>query len=46
MDKISNKDSNWFIVELIEKCEPIKRNESQEENSIILSQSESSSDES
>jgi hypothetical protein len=30
MEKISNKNGNWFIVEIIEKCEPVKRNEKQE----------------
>jgi hypothetical protein len=26
-EKISNKNGNWFIVEIIEKCEPVDRNE-------------------
>ena len=30
VEKISNKNGNWFIVEIIEKCEPVKRNEKQE----------------
>jgi len=30
VEKISNKNGNWFIVEIIEKCEPIKRDEKQE----------------
>ena len=29
MEKISNKNGNWFIVEIIEKCEPVKRDENQ-----------------
>ncbi|WP_431244068.1 DUF4288 domain-containing protein [Flavobacterium sp. P21] len=29
-DKISNENKNWFIAEIIEKCEPITRNEEQE----------------
>jgi len=29
-EKISNKNRNWYIVEIIEKCEPIERNEKQE----------------
>ena len=29
-DKISNKQKNWYIVEIIEKCEPVNRIESQE----------------
>lgn len=29
-DKISNENKNWFIAEIIEKCEPIKRDEEQE----------------
>ncbi|KFF19869.1 DUF4288 domain-containing protein [Flavobacterium hydatis] len=29
-DKISNENKNWYIVEIIEKCEPVKRNEEQE----------------
>lgn len=30
VEKISNKNGNWFIVEIIEKCEPVKRDEKQE----------------
>lgn len=30
VEKISNKDGNQYIVEIIEKCEPIKRNEKQD----------------
>jgi len=30
MEKISNKNGNWFIVEIIEKCEPVKRDENQD----------------
>ena len=30
VEKISNKNGNWFIVEIIEKYEPVKRNEKQE----------------
>jgi len=29
-EKILNKDGNWYIVEIIEKCEPVKRNEKQD----------------
>lgn len=29
-EKISNKKGNWYIVEIIEKCEPVERNEKQE----------------
>ncbi|MEH1009520.1 DUF4288 domain-containing protein [Winogradskyella sp. ECml5-4] len=29
-EKISNKNGNWFIVEIIEKCEPVERNEKQD----------------
>ena len=29
-DKISNENGNWYIVELIEKCEPVERNENQD----------------
>jgi hypothetical protein len=29
-EKISNKNGNWYIVEIIEKCEPVQRNEKQE----------------
>jgi hypothetical protein len=29
-DKISNKNKSWYIAEIIEKCEPVKRNEKQE----------------
>ena len=29
-EKISNKNGNWFIVEIIAKCEPVERNEKQE----------------
>ena len=29
-EKISNKNGNWYIVEIIEKCEPVERNEKQE----------------
>lgn len=29
-DKISNEKKNWYIAEIIEKCEPVKRNEKQE----------------
>jgi hypothetical protein len=27
---ISNKNGNWFIAEIIEKCEPVNRNEEKE----------------
>ncbi len=26
-EKISNENGNWFIVEIIEKCEPLNRND-------------------
>ncbi|WP_264510447.1 DUF4288 domain-containing protein [Flavobacterium sp. N1719] len=29
-EKISIKDNNWYIVEIIEKCEPVVRNENQD----------------
>lgn len=29
-EKISNKKGNWYIVEIIEKCEPVDRNEKQD----------------
>src|SRR5690606_3017504 len=29
-EKISNENGNWYIVEIIEKCEPVDRNEKQE----------------
>jgi len=29
-EKISNKNGNWYIVEIIEKYEPVERNEKQE----------------
>ena len=29
-EKISNKNGNWFIVEIIEKYEPVERNEKQD----------------
>ncbi len=29
-DKISNKKGEWFIVKIIEKCEPVERNENQD----------------
>ena len=29
-DKISNKKGEWFIIEIIEKCEPVERNENQD----------------
>lgn len=29
-EKISVENSKWFIVEIIEKCEPVNRNETQE----------------
>lgn len=34
-DKISNKNGNWYIAEIIEKCEPINRNEEQELRRVI-----------
>ena len=34
-EKISNKKRNWYIVEIIEKCEPIERNEKQELRRVI-----------
>ena len=29
-EKISNKNGNWYIAEIIEKCEPVDRNENQD----------------
>ena len=29
-ETISNKNGNWYIVEIIEKCEPVDRNENKE----------------
>ena len=29
-EKISISNGNWYVVEIIEKCEPVKRNEYQE----------------
>ena len=29
-EKISNENENWYIVEIIEKCEPVDRNEKQD----------------
>ena len=29
-EKISNENGNWYIVEIIEKCEPVDRNENKE----------------
>ena len=29
-EKISNHNGNWYIVEIIEKCEPVNRNENQD----------------
>ena len=29
-EKISNEKRNWYIVEIIEKCEPVDRNEKQD----------------
>ena len=29
-DKISNENGNWYIAEIIEKCEPVDRNEKQD----------------
>jgi hypothetical protein len=34
-EKISNQNGNWYIVEIIEKCEPIKRNENQELRRVL-----------
>jgi hypothetical protein len=34
-DKISNKNGNWYIAEIIEKCEPIKRNNESESRRVI-----------
>ena len=30
LEKISNEKGNWYIVEIIEKCEPVDRNEKQD----------------
>lgn len=29
-DKISNQNGDWYIVEIVEKCEPAERNEKQD----------------
>ncbi len=29
-EKISNENGNWYIVEIVEKCEPVDRNEKQD----------------
>jgi hypothetical protein len=29
-EKISNENGNWFVAEIIEKCEPVARNEKQD----------------
>ncbi|WP_040253073.1 DUF4288 domain-containing protein [Psychroserpens mesophilus] len=29
-EKISNENGNWYIAEIIEKCEPVNRNEKQD----------------
>lgn len=29
-EKISNENGNWYIIEIIEKCEPVDRNEKQD----------------
>lgn len=29
-EKISNENGNWYIVEIVEKCEPVERNEKQD----------------
>ena len=29
-EKISNENGNWYIAEIIEKCEPVDRNEKQD----------------
>ena len=34
-DKISNSKGNWYIVEIIEKCEPVLRNESQDLRRVL-----------
>ena len=34
-DKISNINGNWYIAEIIEKCEPINRNEESELRRVI-----------
>jgi hypothetical protein len=34
-DKISNSKGNWFIVEILEKCEPVLRNEDQELRRVL-----------
>lgn len=35
VEKISNEKRNWYIVEIIEKCEPVQRNENQELRRVI-----------
>ena len=34
-DKISNINGNWYIAEIIEKCEPINRNDESELRRVI-----------
>ncbi|MEM6297375.1 MAG: DUF4288 domain-containing protein [Bacteroidota bacterium] len=34
-EKISNKNGNWYIAEVIEKCEPTQRNEKKELRRVI-----------
>lgn len=30
LEKINNENKNWFIIEIIEKCEPVSRDENQD----------------
>ncbi|MGQ8338633.1 DUF4288 domain-containing protein [Sunxiuqinia sp. A32] len=34
-EKISNENKNWYIVEIIEKCEPVERDEKQDLRRVI-----------
>ncbi|MFK7775384.1 MAG: DUF4288 domain-containing protein [Saprospiraceae bacterium] len=34
-EKISNEKRNWYIAEIIEKCEPVHRNENQDLRRVI-----------
>lgn len=34
-EKIITEEQNWFIAEIIEKCEPVNRNENQELRRVI-----------
>lgn len=34
-EKISNEAGNWYMVEIIEKCEPVSRNEEQDLRRVV-----------